>query len=101
MNERRRAGRMCVDMAVRKYIKGEILSCRACEISPTGIRLERTLGLDSGEQPISIEVPLVEGRLTTAVPARRVWRNREFEAFQFISPSFAQQAMLERMFGNY
>ena len=101
MNDRRRAGRMAVDMAVWKHFEGETRSCRACEISPTGIRLKWDFDTDSGEQTINIEVSLVEGGLTTAVPARRVWCKNEFEAFQFVDPSFAQQAILERVFGNY
>jgi hypothetical protein len=101
MIERRKAGRMQVDLTVRKHTNGSAYVCRACEISPTGIRLKRIFDTDSGGGLVDIEVPLVEGKLTTAITARRVWQRSGFEAFEFISPSFAQQAMLERLFGNY
>lgn len=101
MIERRRSGRTVVDMAVRKHIDGDAYFCRACEISPTGIRLEKIFSAKAGAIEVNIEVPLVEGRLTTSVPARRVWWDGGFEAFEFVDPSFAQQAMLERLFGNY
>jgi len=35
------------------------------------------------------------------VTARPVWRGSGFEAFEFVHTTFAQQAMLERLFGNY
>lgn len=101
MRERRRVGRTVVDMSVRKHINGDAYFCRACEISPSGIRLEKLFIGDSGTNLIDIEVPLVEGRLTTSVPARRVWCDSGYEAFEFVDPSFAQQAMLERLFGNF
>jgi hypothetical protein len=100
MIEQRRARRRAVDFGVKKVVAGESYCCRACEISPTGIRLERLLDQSSEDRYIEIQLPLVEGQLTTQVAARRVWRRAGFEAFEFVGPSFAQQAMLERMFGN-
>jgi hypothetical protein len=88
-------------MKVNKHSGGASYRCRACEISPSGIRLKRVFDLDSSNDLVDIEVPLVEGGITTQVSARRVWRKGGFEAFEFINPSFAQQAMLERLFGNY
>jgi hypothetical protein len=101
MNERRGASRRPTDMTVSKHVDGEIYFCRACEISPTGIRLERIFNPDPGDRPINIELPLVEGGLTTVLAARKVWRKGDFEAFEFMKPSFAQQSILEQLFGNY
>ena len=101
MIEQRRAKRQNVDMGVKKVVDGESYACRACEISPTGIRLERLFDHSPEDQFIEIQLPLVDGQLTTQVNARRVWRKSGFEAFEFVSPSFAQQAMLERLFGNF
>jgi PilZ domain-containing protein len=101
MNERRRASRMIVDLGVFKRIDGETYTCRACEISASGIRLTRMFDLDHGEKVVEIELPLVEGNLTTQISARRVWRREGYEAFEFVGASYAQQAMLERIFGNY
>ena len=101
MEERRRAHRKMVDLTVSKQMDGNTYFCRACEISPTGIRLERIFNPDPGDQLISIELPLVERGLTTVLSARKVWRKNGYEAFEFIGASFAQQAMLERIFGNY
>ena len=101
MNERRRAGRQTIDMTVSKHVDGEVYYCRACEISPTGIRLERIFNPDPGDRPVRIELPLVEGGLTTVLSVRKVWRKGEYEAFEFMKPSFAQQSILEQLFGNY
>ena len=101
MIEQRRAKRRNVDMDVNTVVDGETYECRACEISPTGIRLER-LFEDAEEEPfVEIRLPLVVGKLTTQVNARRVWQRPGYEAFEFVSPSFAQQAMLEKVFGNF
>jgi hypothetical protein len=101
MINKRRAERRVVDMGVRKLVNGEAYVCRACEISPIGIRLEQILEHAITDDFIEIEVPLVEGQLTTQVTARPVWRGSGFEAFEFVRTTFAQQAMLERLFGNY
>ncbi len=101
MIEQRRAKRRNVDMDVNKVVDGEDYACRACEISPTGIRLERLFDEEGGESFVEIRLPLVDGKLTTQVNARRVWQRPGYEAFEFVSPSFAQQAMLERVFGNF
>ena len=100
MIERRRADRMAVDMEVQKHRGGDSYYCRACEISPSGIRLRRIFDLDESDELIDIEVPLVVGGLTTAIPSRRVWRKDGFEAFEFVGQSFAQQAMLEKLYGG-
>ena len=76
MNERRKAVRRTTDMTVSKHVDGEIYFCRACEISATGIRLERIFNPDPGDRPIRIELPLVEGGLTTVLSARKVWREK-------------------------
>ncbi len=101
MKNKRRAERRIVDMGVTKVVQGESYPCRACEISPIGIRLENALAESAADDIIEIEVPLVEGQLTTQVSARPVWNRSGYEAFEFVSPSFAQQAMLERLFGNF
>ena len=101
MNERRRAVRRVTDMTVSKHVDGEIYFCRACEISATGIRLERIFNPDPGNRPVRIELPLVEGGLTTVLSARKVWRKGDYEAFEFTEPSFAQQAILEQLYGAF
>ena len=101
MLNKRRAERMVVDMGVTKYIGGEAQTCRACEISATGIRLAQVFDDASSNQIVEIELPLVEGKLHTQVSARRVWHNDDFEAYEFISPSYAQQKMLERIYSGF
>ena len=100
MTNKRRAERTAVDMGVTKYIGGEALTCRACEISATGIRLAQAFDDTSVDQVIEIEVPLVEGKLNTQVSARRVWQDDDFQAYEFIEPTHAQQVMLERVYRN-
>ncbi len=101
MIERRVANRKNVDMTVKKRIGDESFFCRAYQISPTGIRLKREFLPDTDDALVDIELPLVEGGLTTSLTCRRVWRKGFYEAFEFVGSSFAQQAMLERIFGNY
>ncbi|MDJ0764344.1 MAG: PilZ domain-containing protein [Myxococcota bacterium] len=100
MIERRKVDRVAVDLTVRKHIDGQAYFCRACEISSTGIRLKRVFDVDPGETLVDIEVPLVAGQLTTAVPSRRIWRGRGYEAFEFVGSSFAQKTILKRVFGS-
>ena len=101
MLNKRRAERKVVDLGVTKYIGGEAQTCRACEISATGIRLTQVFDDAEVDQIVEIELPLVEGKLHTQVSARRVWQNESFEAYEFISPSVAQQTMLERVYCTF
>lgn len=101
MHERRRANRKTVDLSVSKLVNGNTYFCRACEISPTGIRLNRILTPESGDRLIDIELPLVKGRLTTVLSARKIWRSEGFEAFEFVDPSFAQRTILHQLYGTY
>ena len=101
MMNKRRAERTAVDMGVTKYIGGEALMCRACEISATGIRLAQPFDDSPVDQVVEIEVPLVEGKLNTQVSARRVWQDSDFQAYEFIAPTRAQQIMLDRVYRNY
>ena len=100
MNERRRAERVEVEMLVTKDTGGECHLCQALDLSPSGIRLERTIAVDEAGDVVNIEIPLVAGGLTTLIAAREVWRNPTSAAYEFVSPSFAQQAILEKLFGN-
>jgi hypothetical protein len=101
MINKRRAERISVDLGVTTYIGGEAHTCRACEISATGIRLSHIFDDAPNNQIVEIELPLVQGKLHTQVSARRVWHDDDFDAYEFISPSFAQRTMLERVYGNY
>ena len=101
LTNKRRAERTAVNMGVTKYIGGEALTCRACEISATGIRLAQSFDDTPVDQVIEIEVPLVEGKLNTQVSARRVWQDDDYQAYEFIEPTRAQQVMLERVYRNY
>ena len=87
MIERRDNLRRSVDMTVKRNFSGETYFCRACEISPTGIRLKRIFLPDDMEPVVDIEVPLVEGSITTSVSGRRVWRKGPYEAYEFINSS--------------
>jgi hypothetical protein len=101
MRERRRANRKTVDILVSKLVNGNSYSCRACEISPSGIRLKWILSPESGDRIINIELSLVEGKLTTVLSARKIWRSKGYEAFEFVDPSFAQRTILHQLYGTY
>jgi hypothetical protein len=98
MRNKRRAERRMVNLGVKKIVDGESYPCKACEISATGIRLSLETNENPSEPLVELELPLVEGQLTTQVTARQVWSNSSFEAFEFIGPSFAQQTILQRVF---
>jgi hypothetical protein len=100
MVDRRNGSRKRMDIPVTKQTGDADLLCRISDISPTGVRLLRRLG-GAAEQPVlNLELHLVPGSITTVISARRVWSTDDFEAFQFVAPSFAQQAIIERMLGN-
>ena len=100
MTDKRRAERRTVDLGVTKIVNGESYPCRACEISPTGIRLCQNAGASHAEPLVELALPLVEGQLNTQVTARHVWSDDAFDAFEFVDASFAQQTILQRVFIN-
>ncbi|MFO8070395.1 MAG: PilZ domain-containing protein [Polyangia bacterium] len=101
MVEKRNARRFRRDMPVSKLIGASETACWVDDLSPTGVRLRRFDEPLLGNELCRMELHLVPGSISTVVTARRVWSDRESEAWEFVSPSFAQQAMLERIAGNY
>ena len=98
---RRNADRRHMNMPVTKQSGDDNFDCWISDISPTGVRIPRVNG-DTGSLKIcNLELHLVPGSISTVVAARQVWHDEDFEAFEFIDPSFAQQAILERMADNY
>jgi hypothetical protein len=99
-SERRNGNRRKIELPVTRQTLDRDLNSWTYDVSPTGVKL-RKLGLPSSEESIcNIEVHLVPGAITTVIAARRVWQNDSFEAFEFISPSYAQQMIMEKMAGN-
>jgi len=91
---------MMVDLPVTKQSGELTLDAWASDISPTGVRLRRFR--DGNDwSAIDLELHLVPGSISTVVHARRVWQDEDYEAFVFDGASFAQQALLERMFDNF
>ena len=90
-----------MDMPVTKQIDDDERDCFMSDLSPSGVKIYR--GHTGGnEQPLcNLELHLVPGSMSTVLTARLVWHDEDFEAFEFLSPSFAQQALLERMLDNY
>jgi len=99
--ERRNGDRKSADMPIYEIVGEKSVRCRMDDISPTGVRLGRRLMPGAGGRTCSLELHLVPDRITTVLEARRVWQDGEHEAFEFVSPSFAQQALLERLLDNY
>jgi hypothetical protein len=100
MIDRRKTVRTLVDLTVRKLMDGHTYFCRACEISSKGIRLKSIFASSANKSPVDIEVPLVEGKLITAVAAQPIWQRNGFEAFEFVGASYAQRTILEKLFGG-
>lgn len=101
MKERRNGDRKPLDMPVTKQLKEDDRDCFVSDISPSGIKLRRDDYRRFEQALCNMELHLVPGAITTVLAARRVWQDDDFEAFEFVSPSFAQQAMLERLVGNF
>ena len=100
MSERRNACRKMIDLPVTKQAREVSTDAWASDISPTGVRLRRFRD-ENDWSVIDLELHLVPGAISTVIRARRVWKDDDFEAFAFQNASFAQQAMLERMFDKY
>ena len=90
-----------MDMPVTKQIDDDERDCFMSDLSPSGVKICRG-HMGGNEQPLcNLELHLVPGSMSTVLTARLVWHDEDFEAFEFIAPSFAQQALLERMLDNY
>jgi len=100
-NDRRNGDRKAAGMPIYKIIGDRSIRCDMDDLSPTGVRIARDPGASHDDRVCSLELHLVPDRLTTVLTGRRVWQDACHEAFEFISPSFAQQALLERMLDNY
>lgn len=101
MDDKRNGNRNVVDMPVTKLMNEDNREGYAADLSPTGVRLLRLLDREPTQQVLNLELHVVPGSVSTVVTARRVWFDEDFEGFEFIAPSFAQQALLERVCGNF
>jgi hypothetical protein len=100
--DRRNGDRKPTDMPIFKLVGGASVSCRIDDLSPTGVRLARGGEPSPDDDRLcNLELHLVPNRITTVLTGRRVWRDAAHEAFEFVCPSFAQQAVLERLLDNY
>ncbi len=97
---RRFSHRRKVDLQVGTGSGGGDFVCVAKDVSPTGIRLRRAQGQPPSPPISNLEIHLVPNAITTVITGRCVWRSDDDEAFEFVSPSFAQQMILERLSGN-
>ena len=88
-------------MPVYKMVGNASISCRVDDLSSTGVRLARRSGDPLREDVCNLELHLVPNKLTTVVTGRLVWRDDDHEAFEFIAPSSAQRAILEKILVGY
>lgn len=100
-NNRRNGDRKAAGMPIYKIVGDKSIPCRMDDLSPSGVRLARLPGSPSDDRMCNLELHLVPNRITTVLTARRVWQDDDHEAFEFVLPSFAQQALLERMLDNF
>jgi hypothetical protein len=98
--ERRTFDRKHADMPIFKMVENSAVCCGMEDLSPTGVRLSRRKGPVSGSL-CNLELHLVPNKLTTVLTARLVWRDAEHEAFEFVAPSFSQQAILQKILVDY
>ena len=100
MRERRNGRRRTVDMPVTKQYGDGERDTFVSDLSPSGVKLRRFTVPSSEQAVCNLELHLAPGSISTVLAARRVWQDDDYEAFEFVSPSFAQQMFLERMVGN-
>ncbi len=101
MVNRRNSSRRMMEMPVTKQMGDDERVYFVSDLSPSGVKIRRQ-GMGGYGQPLcNLELHLVPGAMSTVLTARRVWHDEDFEAFEFVAPSYAQQALLERMLDNY
>jgi hypothetical protein len=98
--ERRRAIRRKVDLQVTRQSGIEEDCCDVDDVSPTGIKIKKEPHALPSTPICNLELHLVPGAITTVIAGKRVWSTEEYEGFEFISPSFSQQMIIERIAGN-
>ncbi|MBN2528256.1 MAG: PilZ domain-containing protein [Deltaproteobacteria bacterium] len=98
--ERRRAPRRKVDLQVTRQSGIQEDCCTVDDVSPTGIKLKKELGALPSTPICNLELHLVPGAITTVLASKKVWSTDEYEGFEFVSPSFSQQMIIERISGN-
>jgi len=101
MYDRRNGDRRVVDIPVTKMMEDGTREGFAADLSPTGVRLRRLLDRAPTDEQLPIELHVLPGKVSTVIEARRVWFDEDYEGFEFVDASFAQQALLERVCGNY
>ncbi|MBN2802094.1 MAG: PilZ domain-containing protein [Deltaproteobacteria bacterium] len=100
VSERRRERRLKVDLKVTRQSGIDDLACLAENISATGIKIRKRAESLPSTSICNLELHLVPGSISTVVAGRCVWQNSDYESFEFISPSFSQQVIIERLTGN-
>jgi len=98
---RRNGDRKPADMPIYMLVGESSVCCRMDDISPTGVRVARCSAAPIDGRVCDLELHLVPHKLTTLLCGRRVWHDDRHEAFEFVAPSFAQQALIERLLGNF
>ena len=98
--ERRRAARRKVDLQVTRQSGIEENHCDVDDVSATGLKLKREKGTLPSTPICNLELHLVPGAITTVLAGKRIWTTKDYEGFEFVSPSFSQQMIIERISGN-
>ena len=99
-SDRRNGPRRMMDMPITKQMGDSEKDAWTADVSPTGIKIRKHGAPAPTQRLCNLELHLVPGAITTVIAARRVWTNNDYEAYEFVDPSFAQQIMLERMVGT-
>ncbi|MBN2341605.1 MAG: PilZ domain-containing protein [Deltaproteobacteria bacterium] len=99
-NDRRRASRRKIDLQVTRQSGIQNDCCSVDDVSPTGIKIRKELGALPSTPICNLELHLVPGAVSTVIAGKCVWSTDEYEGFEFVSPSFSQQMIIERLSGN-
>jgi hypothetical protein len=98
--DRRYTKRIKIDLKVTRQSGFDDLPCSTENVSPTGIRIRKSKTALPATPVCNLELHLVPGSISTVIAGKRVWTSDEYEGFEFISPSFSQQMIIERLSGT-
>jgi hypothetical protein len=82
--ERRIGSRAQVDFPVRAFVDGFRHACRAVDISPTGMVVQRTKSLAARGAPMQAAMQLDLGHRKIGMRVRTVWHDGPLQAVRFV-----------------
>ena len=100
MFERRQSSRKSVDVFFNRFLNGYPYLCRAVDLSTTALLVETFAEPESDANRFSLEFRFPGDKESLWLWARRVRREGQREALEFVSMSGPAQKRIERFLGS-